>query len=60
MSIMQQELINDMRTVAPAQHYSKIVEFAKEVAEEASDDTPTSVEIFSDGGHWYCQGPSRR
>ncbi|RVA20409.1 hypothetical protein EN935_33775 [Mesorhizobium sp. M7D.F.Ca.US.004.03.1.1] len=44
-----------MRTVAPAQHYSKIVEFAKEVAEEASDDTPTSVEIFSDGGHWYCR-----
>jgi hypothetical protein len=55
MSTMQQEPINDVRTVAPTQHYSKIVEFAKEVAGEASDETPTSVEIFSDSGHWYCR-----
>ncbi|MER8476109.1 hypothetical protein NKH37_25860 [Mesorhizobium sp. M1217] len=56
MSTMQQELnTNGLRTVAPAQHYSKIVEFAKEVAREASDETPTSVEIFSDSGHWYCR-----
>lgn len=37
------------------QHHSKIVQFAKEVAREASDETPTSVEIFSDGGNWYCR-----
>jgi hypothetical protein len=57
MSTMQQELstTNGLGTVAPAQHYSKIVEFAKEVAREASDETPTSVEIFSDSGHWYCR-----
>ncbi|MBZ9710420.1 hypothetical protein FJ970_32850 (plasmid) [Mesorhizobium sp. B2-1-8] len=57
MSKTQQELgnANGLRTVAPAQHYSKIVEFAKEVAREASDAIPTSVEIFSDGGHWYCR-----
>lgn len=57
MSTMQQELstTNGLDTVAPAQHYSKIVEFDKEVAGEASDETPTSVEIFSDSGQWYCQ-----
>ena len=55
MSTMQQGLMSDVRAVAPAQLYSKIVEFAKEVAGEASGETPTSVEIFSDGGHWYCR-----
>jgi hypothetical protein len=44
-----------MSTVAPAQHYSTIVKFIKAVGEEASNTTPTSVEIFSDGGQWYCQ-----
>ena len=37
------------------QHHSKIVQFAKEAAREASDETSTSVEIFSDGGNWYCR-----
>jgi hypothetical protein len=49
------ETANGLRPTAPAQHYSKIVEFAREVAREASDETPTSVEIFSDSGHWYCR-----
>ncbi|QPC92987.1 hypothetical protein [Mesorhizobium sp. INR15] len=56
MSTTQQELetTGGLRPVA-AHHYSKIVEFAKEVAREASDETLTSVEIFSDSGHWYCR-----
>ncbi|MEO5758572.1 MAG: hypothetical protein ABIQ51_17120 [Mesorhizobium sp.] len=56
MSTTQQELetTNGLRPVAPA-HCSKIVQFAREVAGEASDETPTSVEIFSDSGHWYCR-----
>ncbi|WP_156389121.1 hypothetical protein [Mesorhizobium sp. Root695] len=57
MSTMQQELDtnNGLYAVAPTQHYSKIVKFTKDVADEASDDTPTSVEIFCDSGHWYCR-----
>lgn len=37
------------------QHHSKIVQFATEVAREASDGRLTSVETFSDGGYWYCR-----
>ena len=57
MPTMQQELstTNGLGTVAPAQHYSTIVKFIKEVAKEAPNATPTSVEIFSNGGQWYCQ-----
>ncbi|MCZ8547980.1 hypothetical protein OOJ09_27705 [Mesorhizobium qingshengii] len=54
-TIQQQNLINDLRTLAPAQHHSKIVQFVREVAGQASDETPTSVEIFSDSGRWYCR-----
>jgi hypothetical protein len=57
MVMLQQELnvVRDLYTVAPAQHYSKIVEFAAEVAGKESKRIPTSVEIFSDGSHWYCR-----
>ena len=57
MSTVQQELgvTNDLRTVAPAQHYSKVVKFIDEVAKQAASDAPTSVEIFSHSGHWYCR-----
>lgn len=44
---------NASRTAAPAQHYSRIVAFDEEVA--GGEPTPTSVEIFSDAGHWYCR-----
>lgn len=56
MSTVQQELstANGMSTVAPAQHYSTIVKFIKTIAKEAPNTTPTSVEIFSNGGQWYC------
>ena len=46
---------NGLRTAAPTRHYSRIVEFDEEVAREELDETPTSVEIFSDNGHWYCR-----
>jgi hypothetical protein len=57
MSTVQQELsvTSGLRTVAPAQHYSKVVKFINEIAKEAANDAPTSVEIFSDSGHWYCR-----
>ncbi len=57
MSILQQEpsTARDLRTIEPAQHCSKIVEFANEVVGEESHELPTSVEIFSDGSHWYCR-----
>ncbi len=57
MSTLQQKLniARDLRTAALGQHYSKMVQFAKEVAGEESQRIPTTVEIFSDGSHWYCQ-----
>ncbi|ARP65592.1 MULTISPECIES: hypothetical protein [unclassified Mesorhizobium] len=57
MSTVQQELstTNGMSTVAPAQHYSTFVKIIKTVGKEASNMTPTSVEIFSNGSQWYCQ-----
>ncbi|MBZ9708560.1 hypothetical protein LB543_17720 [Mesorhizobium sp. ESP7-2] len=57
MSTLQRgfNVATDLRAVAPIRHYSKIVEFAKEVAWEESHQMPTSVEIFSDSGRWYCQ-----
>ncbi|MBZ9799057.1 MULTISPECIES: hypothetical protein [unclassified Mesorhizobium] len=57
MSTLQREFNvgRDLRIVAPIQHYSKIIEFAKEVAREEAHQMPTSVEIFSDSGRWYCQ-----
>ncbi|WP_192259805.1 hypothetical protein [Mesorhizobium caraganae] len=57
MSTVQRELsvTSGLRTVAPAQHYSKVVKFTSEVANEAANHAPTSVEIFSDSGHWYCR-----
>ncbi|RWO29504.1 MAG: hypothetical protein EOS11_29430 [Mesorhizobium sp.] len=57
MSSVQQEVsvTSGLRTVAPAQYYSKVVKFIDEVAKEAANDAPTSVEIFSDSGHWYCR-----
>jgi len=57
MSTPQQEpkAVADLRKIAPAQHCSRIVEFAKEIAKEESDEVPTSVEIFADSGHWYCR-----
>jgi hypothetical protein len=56
MSITQQgfRAANGLRAVAPAQRYSKIVEFENEVARGAPGEPPTSVEIFSDSGRWYC------
>ncbi|WP_156398615.1 hypothetical protein [Mesorhizobium sp. Root102] len=56
MSTEQRELgvTSGLRTVAPAQH-SKIVTFTGEVANDVANDTPTSVEIFSDSGRWYCR-----
>lgn len=55
MSTFQQEIKTPsaLRTAAPAQHYSRIIEFDKEVSGGESDET--SVEIFSDDGHWYCR-----
>jgi hypothetical protein len=55
MSNLQQELDTPsaLRTAAPAQNYSRIVEFDEEVARRECDET--SVEIFSDDGHWYCR-----
>lgn len=52
MSTMQQEpsTTNGLDAV-----HSKIVKFATGVAREASDEAPTSVEIFSDRGRWYCR-----
>ena len=57
MSIMQRELnvSSDLRTAALAQHHSKIVKFIDEVAKQSADEAPTSVEIFSDNGRWYCR-----
>ncbi|MDX8502953.1 hypothetical protein RFM99_31810 [Mesorhizobium sp. VK4C] len=57
MSTLPQELdaVAGLPTPAPAQHCSKIVEFAEEIAKEESDEMPTSVEIFADGSRWYCQ-----
>ncbi|WP_292602042.1 twin-arginine translocation signal domain-containing protein [Mesorhizobium sp.] len=57
MSTAQQELsvTSGLRTVAPARCYSKVVKFINEVAKEAPNDAPTSVEIFSNSGHWYCR-----
>lgn len=56
MSTGLQELgiANSLRTVAPPQHYSTIVKFIKKTR-ETSNETPTSVEIFSSGGQWYCR-----
>lgn len=57
MSILQQELsaVAGLPATAPAEHCSKIVEFAEEIAKEESGGMPTSVEIFADSGHWYCR-----
>ena len=58
MSTLQQELgvTDGLRTVGPAQHYnSKVVKFIDELARQAANDAPTSVEIFSDSGRWYCR-----
>ncbi|WP_434722797.1 hypothetical protein [Mesorhizobium sp. RIZ17] len=57
MSALQQEfnVARDLQIIAPTQHHSKIVEFAKEVAGQEAHQMPTSVEIFSDSGRWYCQ-----
>lgn len=55
MSTVQRELSVTLRTVAPDQHYSKIVKFASEVAKAVANDKPTSVEIFPESGHWYCR-----
>ncbi|MBZ9768786.1 hypothetical protein LB526_18675 [Mesorhizobium sp. CA6] len=54
MSELQQEfhVTRDLRTI---RRCSKIVNFAKEVAGQESHEMPTSVEIFSDAGRWYCQ-----
>jgi hypothetical protein len=53
----QQELdiASDPRTVAPAQHYSTIVKFIEEVAKNEPNEPPTSVDIFTADGKWYCQ-----
>ena len=50
MATIQQEPSTTSR-LGTVQHHSKIVQFAK----EASNETSTSVEIFSDSGHWYCR-----
>ncbi|TPN57365.1 MULTISPECIES: hypothetical protein [unclassified Mesorhizobium] len=57
MSTLHQELgvTDGFRTVGPAQHYSKVVKFIDELARQAANDAPTSVEIFSDRGRWYCR-----
>jgi len=57
MSIVQQELnvTIGLRTAAPAQHHSKTVKFVDEAAKQSATEVPTSVEIFSDSGHWYCR-----
>ncbi|SFQ09668.1 hypothetical protein SAMN03159463_05633 [Mesorhizobium sp. NFR06] len=57
MSALQQEfnVTRELQIIAPAQRHSKIVEFAKEVAGQEFHQMPTSVEIFSDSGRWYCQ-----
>jgi hypothetical protein len=57
MSTVQQELnvTSGLRMVAPARYYSKVVKFIDAVAKEAANHAPTSVEIFSDSGHWYCR-----
>ncbi len=56
MSILLQELnaVAGLPATAPAQHCSRIVEFAEEIAKEESGEMPTSVEIFADSGRWYC------
>ena len=54
MSALQElDTANASRTTAPTQHYSKVVAFVEEVA--GRETTPTSVEIFSDDGRWYCR-----
>lgn len=57
MSIVQAELnvTSGLRTAAPAQRHSKIVKFIDEVAKQSTSEAPTSVEIFSDSGRWYCR-----
>ena len=58
MSAMKQELniTRGLRTLAPDQHYSTIVNFMDEVARGSANEVPTSVDIFSNGDNkWYCQ-----
>ncbi|BCH32944.1 hypothetical protein MesoLjLc_48740 [Mesorhizobium sp. L-8-10] len=57
MSTAKQErnITGGMRKVAPAQHYSTIVNFINEVAKRAPAEAPTSIEIFNEGDQWYCQ-----
>jgi len=54
MSLMQKE--NDIGSSVPARpsrRYSRSVRFVDEVARVEPD--PTSVEIFTSHGKWYCQ-----
>lgn len=57
MSTVQQELNATiaLRTASLAQHHSKIVKFVDEVARQSANEPPTSVEIFSNSGRWYCR-----
>ncbi|WP_292421741.1 hypothetical protein [Mesorhizobium sp.] len=54
---MQQDLrvSTGFRTAAPAKHHSRIVKFVDEAAKQSANEAPTSVEIFSDSGRWYCR-----
>lgn len=57
MSAVQQELgvTSGLRISAPVQHHSKIVKFVDEIVKQSANEAPTSVEIFSDSGRWYCR-----
>lgn len=57
MSTIQQEfgIAGSTAAVAPAQGRSTIVEFVNEAAETGPDETPPTVEIYANGGNWYCQ-----
>ena len=55
--MVQQErkAVNGARQIPPAQQYSAAVQFIGEAAKEAVNAAPTSVEIYSHRGQWYCR-----
>jgi hypothetical protein len=39
----------------PIQRYSRLVSFGNGASKATPGEVPTSVDIYSDGRHWYCQ-----
>lgn len=39
----------------PVQRYSRLVSFGNGADKAKPGEAPTSVDIYSDGRHWYCQ-----